>query len=103
MIFVAYQKYEGKKIAVGFIQLYPTFSSISAQQSLILNDLFVDSSARKLGVAKALMAQAKAYGEQIGAKGLALSTAMDNVNAQALYEGLNYQRDNSYFHYFLSI
>ena len=37
---------------LGFTQLYPTFSSISAKKSLVLNDLFVAANARRLGYQK---------------------------------------------------
>ena len=35
--------------AVGFTQLYPSFSSASAKRIFILNDLFVDPTARRSG------------------------------------------------------
>ena len=39
---IIFAAYEDDK-AVGFVQLYYTFSSVSLEKSLILNDLFVDS------------------------------------------------------------
>lgn len=88
---------------LGFTQLYPTFSSISAQRSWVLNDLFVTETAREKGVATALMNTAYEHAKQTGAKGLALATAKDNVQAKALYENLGYALDTSFDHYFLSI
>jgi hypothetical protein len=35
--------------AVGFVQLYPTFSSVRAARIYILNDLFVAATARRRG------------------------------------------------------
>ncbi len=88
---------------VGFIQLYPTFSSVSAQRSWILNDLFVTEEARGIGAGKALMNAAKDLAKQTNAKGLALETAHDNHIAKKLYESLGYERDASYHSYFLSL
>src|SRR5690606_4340856 len=46
---------------VGFTQLYPTFSSISMKRAWILNDLYVDTKARKHGVGEMLLQKAKEY------------------------------------------
>lgn len=89
--------------ALGFTQLYPTFSSVSAQKSLVLNDLFVDEKARGLGVSRLLMEAAREFGVKSGAKGIALETAANNVVAQSLYESLGYVKDDDYFHYFLAL
>lgn len=95
MIFLAER--EGR--AVGFTQLYPSFSSVSMGPILILNDLFVGEEARGQGVGRALLAAAAAYGKEKGALRLALSTARDNVTAQRLYEAEGWLRDSAYFHY----
>ncbi|WP_154222486.1 GNAT family N-acetyltransferase [Marinicella rhabdoformis] len=90
---------EGK--GMGFTQLYPTFSSVSAQRSWILNDLFVASTARKQGVGEALMNRAKAMAKETGAKGILLETGKENTTAQKLYERLGYHQENDVFFYFL--
>ncbi|KAF0699599.1 Aste57867_9850 [Aphanomyces stellatus] len=87
---------------VGFVQLFPSFSSVSTQRLWILNDLFVSPAARRHGVAKALMNRARDFAKTDGAKGLALETDADNVHGQALYESLGYVKGTS-FHYFLSL
>ncbi|MDB4265035.1 GNAT family N-acetyltransferase, partial [bacterium] len=46
---VIFAAYEGEK-TIGFVQLYYTFSSVSLEKSLILNDLYVDSKYRKQSV-----------------------------------------------------
>lgn len=89
-------------IAQGFVQLYPSFSSVSAKRLWILNDLFVAESARRSGIARQLMNRARAFALATGAKGLFLETAHDNKNGQALYESLGY-RKNSEFYYFLDL
>jgi len=88
--------------SLGFVQLYPSFSSVSAQQQWILNDLYVVEEFRFKGVARALLNEAKAFAIRGGAKGLALATAKDNIAAQSLYESLGYQKDSDFFHYYLS-
>jgi len=89
--------------ALAFTQLFPSFSSVSAKRSWILNDLFVDENHRKLGYAKALMEKAKQMAQEDNAKGIALQTHKSNVNAQALYESLEYEKDEEYYSYYLSL
>ena len=95
MIFAAF---DGEHI-VGFTQLYPSFSSVSAQRSWILNDLFVLENYRKQGIAEQITAHAKTFAVETHAKGLALETAADNP-AQHLYERLGWERDAGSLHYF---
>jgi ribosomal protein S18 acetylase RimI-like enzyme len=87
---------------VGFIQLYPSFSSVSMKRVWILNDLFVDESYRKQGIAKLLMSAAEQFARETGAVRLALSTQISNVAAQALYESLGYIKDKDFDHYALN-
>jgi len=89
--------------ALGFTQLYPTFSSVSARSFWILCDLYVSSSARRLGVGKKLMEAARIFAIENGSKGISLETAKSNVNAQALYESLGYKRNPDVYNYFLSL
>jgi ribosomal protein S18 acetylase RimI-like enzyme len=88
---------------LGFTQLYPTFSSISAKKSLVLNDLFVAANARRLGVARKLMDASKDFALNAEINGLSLETALDNVNAQALYESLGYQKETGFYNYYLDL
>ncbi|MCJ7468377.1 MAG: GNAT family N-acetyltransferase [Maribacter sp.] len=88
-----------KDMTVGFLQLYPTFSSVTLQSSYILNDLYVAADHRKKGIGEALLNRAKKYCLEQGYKGLALETAIDN-QAQLLYERLGWVKDTHCFHYF---
>lgn len=72
---------------LGFVQLYPMFSSVRAAKLYVLNDLYVAEHARRRGVALALMAAASEFGQREGAIRLELETAHDNLGAQALYRG----------------
>ncbi len=95
---VIFAAFDGEHI-VGFTQLYPSFSSVSAQRSWVLNDLFVRENYRKQGIAAQIMTRAKDFAVQTNAKGLALETATDNP-AQHLYERLGWERDAGSLHYF---
>jgi len=88
---------------LGFTQLFPIFSSVSAQKTWLLNDLYVDQDARGQGVATGLLNQAKVFARETGAKGIALETEMTNTNAQRLYESLGYEKDAEHFCYFLTV
>lgn len=72
---------------IGFVQLYPMFSSVRAAKLYILNDLYVAEHARRSGVALALLSAAADFGQREGAIRLELETAHDNHGAQALYRG----------------
>jgi GNAT superfamily N-acetyltransferase len=66
VIFLAYAK---RREAVGFTQLYPSFSSVSLKRLWILNDLFVRSDARRSGVARALLNRARQHAVETGREG----------------------------------
>ena len=84
---------------LGFTQLYPSFSSVSARRTWILNDLYVAAAARRRGVARYLMEVAHAHSMETGALRVTLSTARDNTPAQALYDSLGYVRETGMFEY----
>ena len=89
------------ELAIGFTQLYPSFSSLSLKKVLILNDLFVQEDFRRLGVGKMLLDAAKDYALQINSKGLTLSTGIENETAQSLYEKYGFIRNEHFYEYFL--
>ena len=98
VIFLAYAE---PREAVGFTQLYPSFSSVSMRRLWILNDLFVRSAVRRGGVARALLERARQHARETGAKGLTLNTGVTNRAAQALYESCGWERENEFFEYHL--
>lgn len=85
--------------AVGFTQLYPSFSSARAARIYILNDLYVRADARRLGAAKQLLNAAAEFGRSAGAVRLSLSTAFTNIPAQKLYESMGWKRDELFCEY----
>ncbi|WP_342602661.1 GNAT family N-acetyltransferase [Peribacillus sp. FSL E2-0159] len=96
VVFMAYD--EGNPI--GFVQLYPSFSSVSMMRSWVLNDLFVKESARKKGFGEELLNTAITFARETGAKGVLLETGKDNVKAQKLYEKFGFIRELNHFYYF---
>lgn len=94
---------DGAGAAVGFVQLYPTYSSVSMRKKFILNDLFVEPAARKSGVGAALLEEAKRVAEQYGALALTLSTAVDNLAAQHLYKSNGWELDANYLTFDFSL
>ena len=88
--------------AVGFAQMYPLFTSLNLRATLLLNDLFVSEQARGLGAGRALLEKAQQHARAIGAMRLNLFTGQSNVNAQAFYESLGFQRDQDNYGYCLT-
>jgi GNAT superfamily N-acetyltransferase len=82
--------------AVGFTQLYPTFSSGAMAWIFILNDLFVVPAARKRGAGTALLNAAAEFGRNEGALRLVLRTEHTNTTAQSLYERAGWIQDTDF-------
>lgn len=89
--------------ALGFVQMYPSFSSLAAARTYVLYDLFVDPAARQRGVGRCLMAAAADEARRRGAVSLVLSTAKTNRSAQRLYESLGWVRDEDFYEYNLGL
>ncbi|HLK68169.1 MAG TPA: GNAT family N-acetyltransferase [Bryobacteraceae bacterium] len=99
VIFLAFQS----GVAIGFTQLYPSFSSLSMARTFILNDLFVSPEARRSGTGEALLTAAANYARQSGAVRLTLSTELTNTTAQSLYEKAGWKRDTAFYVYQLTL
>lgn len=87
------------KTAIGFAQLFPTFSSILAAPIAILHDLFVVPAARRRGVGTLLLNAAAETARAAGAVRLELATAITNDPARKLYEKLGWKRDDEFYVY----
>ncbi|WP_046985182.1 GNAT family N-acetyltransferase [Delftia tsuruhatensis] len=85
--------------ALGFCQLYPSFCSVLAAPIYVLYDLFVVPDARRLGVGRALLLAAEAHARATGHARMDLTTARNNLRAQALYESLDWVRDEVFLTY----
>jgi ribosomal protein S18 acetylase RimI-like enzyme len=85
---------------IGFVQLYPSFSSVSMKRTWVLNDLYVKEKARGKGFAEKLLKKAIAFAEETGAKGVSLETGKENFTAQRLYQKVGFIRETNHFYYF---
>ncbi|KOR82667.1 GNAT family N-acetyltransferase [Paenibacillus solani] len=103
VIYLADWKQHGLSVPAGFLQLYPTLSSLSMSKLWILNDLYVDAKYRGRGIGRKLLHQARMNAIQTGAKGLNLSTQHHNLAAQRLYESEGYVKDDEFIAYYLDL
>lgn len=94
---------DGNGQAMGFTQLYPSFSSVSMGRIFVLNDLFVRPEYRGRGLAQELILAAIQFAKSKGAIRLSLSTAKTNEAAQSLYEKTGWKRDEHFLSYDYSV
>lgn len=87
---------------VGYACLYWHFSSTRATETVLMNDLYVDESARGRGVGRALIEATAEVARERGAPSIEWSTAPDNHTAQRLYDSTGAER-SEWFSYELSV
>lgn len=87
---------------VGFVQLYPLFSSTRMQRLWLLNDLFVLPEFRSKGISIALIEKSKALCLETNACGLQLETAKTNSIGNNLYPKTGFELDTEHHFYFWS-
>lgn len=97
---VIFVSHDERQHLTGFVQLYPSFSSVGMKPTWVLNDLYVSPDHRKMKCGEALLLRAMEFSRESGARNLSLQTALTNVNAQALYEKLGWKRDEKYYTYY---
>lgn len=73
------------KALVGFVQLYPLFSSTRMKKLWLLNDLFVDPQFRGKGISVKLIEHAKSLVKESKACGMFLETEKSNLIGNNLY------------------
>ncbi|MDQ2991687.1 MAG: GNAT family N-acetyltransferase, partial [Candidatus Eremiobacteraeota bacterium] len=76
-------------VIVGFAHLLQSYDTLDMTDAWILEDLFVDPTARRSGIAAALLRHAESFARSVGATRLSLSTA--HTNTQRLYEAHGYK------------
>ncbi len=96
VIFLA--KSEGKSI--GFVQLFPIFSSTGIKRLWLLNDLYVDEGYRKSGAASMLIERSKQLTKETDYAGLMLQTAKTNTTAQSVYDKNDFVQDDNFYSYY---
>jgi GNAT superfamily N-acetyltransferase len=87
---------------VGYACLYWHFSSLEATECVLMNDLFVDESARGQGVGRALIEASVDIARERGVSFVEWSTAPDNHTAQRLYDSTGAER-SEWFSYELRV
>lgn len=98
-LFIAYD--EG--VAVGFAQLYPSFSSLSLARTFVMNDLYVEEQARRKGAALRLMTAAVDYASALGAEKISLSIAQSNDAGHALYVSTGWELEKQSRSYYFMV
>lgn len=86
-IFVA----ESNGRLVGFVQLYPLFSSTRMKRYWLLNDLFVNENYRGKGFSKQLIEEAKQLAKSTDAAGILLETGKSNDVGNKLYPSCGFE------------
>jgi len=94
---------DNQGLGLGFVQMYPSFSSLRMAPMLILNDVYVTQHARCVGIGRALVQQAARYAKAHNMSYLMLETQQKNQRAQGLYEGLGFVRNQDFYIYELEI
>lgn len=82
-------------LPVGFVQLYPVYSSVRVEKNWVLNDLYVEEGFRRQGLGGGLVRAALDFAQVEGSRFLQLETAVDNLNAQRLYASFGFEQQHS--------
>lgn len=84
---------------LGFVQLYPIFSSTRMKRLWLLNDLFVVAEYRGKGISLALIEKSKELCRSTNACGLLLETAKTNAVGNQLYPraGFELEADSNFY------
>lgn len=98
-IFVASQDEE----LLGFVQLYPRFSSTQLKRTWLLNDLFVSSEARGKNIGVRLIERAKILAYSTKAVGLLLETEKTNHIGNKLYPKTGFTLDKLHNFYYWDV
>ncbi len=96
VIFVAEESHN----LLGFVQLYPLFSSVRMRPLWLLNDLYVKPEHRNRNIGKRLMDRCKEMCKRSNAAGIMLETEKSNDIGNYLYpkEGFHLETEfNTYF------
>jgi len=84
--------YDDDGSPAGYTCLYWTYSSVSASEVVLLNDLYVRPARRGAGVGEALITAARDVARERGCSHLRWCTELHNRRAQRLYERIGADR-----------
>ncbi|WP_198314627.1 GNAT family N-acetyltransferase [Chitinibacter sp. GC72] len=85
--------------AIGFAQVYVSFSSMALCRCWVLNDLFVLPDNRGQQIGEALLAQVEREAKATGVAILTMETSPENVPAHRLYQKMGYVREMGHLHF----
>lgn len=89
--------------ALGYCQLYPSYSSLSLKRVWILNDIYVEEDARRMLVADRLLQTAKQMAKDTQAVRMRVATSVSNEVAQKTYESIGFRADEKFKNYILEL
>ena len=99
IIFACYSNFN----ALGFAQIYPSFSSVAMRRTWILNDLYVSKEHRGSGVATLLLNHIREKAEEAEVFSIKLVTAKDNLKAKSLYRFFGFEQNLEFDSYSIKI
>jgi len=88
---------------IGFLQLYPLFSSWYATRIWFLSDLYVDEAYRKAKIGRALVEQAKRFARNGGSRNIMVEIPHSEPHLVTFYQNLGFTRDKTFdlYRYYL--
>lgn len=96
---IIYLAFDENEKAIGFVQLYPLFSSTRMKRFWMLNDLFVLPEFRGQGFSRELIDQAKKLCRKTDACAMLLETSVTNEIGNSLYPSAGFiLRDDANFY-----
>lgn len=87
------------EVAIGFLQMFPSFSSIKLAKVYQLNDLYVISQFRRIKVGSGLISAAIRFSDSMNAARLTLFTQKMNTAAQIFYEKHGWEKNEEFYVY----
>ena len=94
---------EEKDTLLGFVQLYPRFSSTQLKRTWLLNDLFVSPESREQQLGVRLIERAKVLAATTNSVGLMLETEKSNLIGNNLYPKTGFILDELHNFYYWDI
>lgn len=83
----------GEGRVVGFVQLYPLWSSWYCKRIWFLSDLYVAPEARKMGAGSLLIERVKTHARETGASSVMVELPQQEAALYAFYDRLGFHRD----------
>lgn len=89
--------------ALGYCQLFPSFSSLSLKRVWILNDIFVAEDARRMLVADRLLQTAKQMAKSTNAVRMRVASSTNFETVHKTYESIGFREDTEFKNFVLPL